>query len=248
MPGMHFLGIPYCPSPVLLCPTLCSDVLAHAGKEHSAVQGLRLLALYLKACSEQGDPAKSDTSDKMHSITAAARGPARECIMHEWETVCSDVLPQVTHPATTLPHPRICLPEAFRIWCGKIRMGSVVSVVQCVAMHGSPLVRCAALGVLSSLTEATYSRLSPAQQRQVWQAIHCHSASEPGSASAAHVAALKAVGALVLLPSSRPYPGRVLLPKRPSVPPVTVCPAHEQILPASAAPMPSSCGSDAEGC
>ena len=175
--------------------------------EQSAVQGLRLLAIYLKACNEQPDPAQSDRSDEMHSLAAATHISAMECIMQEWDAVCSDILPQVTHSAERLPHRRTCLLDALRLLCSKVRLGKVVSAVQCVAMHSSPTVRCAALGVLSSLTESTYSRLGPAPQRQIWQAIQRHSALKPGSASAAHVAALKAAGALVLCPASRLYPG-----------------------------------------
>ncbi|CAK0757758.1 hypothetical protein CVIRNUC_002567 [Coccomyxa viridis] len=150
-------------------PGAATLALLETGVEHSAVQGLRLLALYLKAWTEQCDTAQSNGSGKMPSV--AARNTARECIAQEWEFVCSDVLPQ------------------------------------CVAMRGLPTVQCAALGVLGSLTDSAYSRLSLAQQRLVWQALHSHSASEPGSASAAHVAALKAAGALVLCPASRRYPG-----------------------------------------
>ena len=181
-------------------------MLIHAGKEHSAVQGLRLLALYLKACSEQSDAAQSERSGEMHSMAAAAHSTARECTMQEWVVVCSDILPQVTHPALCPPGATACM-EATKPGAAKPNVGKMVSAVQCVAMRGPPTVQCAALGVLSSLTESTYSPLGPAHQRQVWQAVQDHSASEPGSASAAHVAALKAAGALVLLPSSWLYPG-----------------------------------------
>lgn len=174
--------------------------------EHSTVHGLRLLALYLKARSQQCEPAQSDRSGDMHSRAAGAHSTATECIMQEWGIVCSDILPQVTQIALCHASATACL-EPWIAGAAMLNMGKVVSAVQCVAKGGPPTVQCAALGVLSSLTESTYSRLGPAHQRQVWQAIQGHSASEPGSASASHVAALKAAGALVLLPSSRLYPG-----------------------------------------
>ena len=180
-------------------------VLIPAGVEHSAVQGLRLLALYLKAWTEQCDTAQSNGSGKMPSV--AARNTARECIAQEWEFVCSDVLPQVAHPARPYHNGATACLEPSVCGAAEPSITKVASAVQCVAMRGLPTVQCAALGVLGSLTDSAYSRLSLAQQRLVWQALHSHSASEPGSASAAHVAALKAAGALVLCPASRRYPG-----------------------------------------
>ena len=117
------LRAPFLPFSVVPCLSMCSPVLAHAGMEHSAVQGLRLLELYLRACSEQCDPAESDRSGDMHSIAAAAYCTARECIMQEWEVVCSDVLPQVTPPASSPPHRHKRLPGTFSILCSKALHG-----------------------------------------------------------------------------------------------------------------------------
>ena len=119
MPFCALLMAPFLPFPVISCLILSLQELIHAGLEHRAVQGLRLLALYLKAWTEQCDTAQSEESDKMHSVAVAACNTARECIAQEWEVVCSDVLPQVTHPASFSPHWRTCLPGAFSLRCSR---------------------------------------------------------------------------------------------------------------------------------
>ena len=60
------------------------------------------------------------------------------------------------------------------------------------------------MGVLGGLTDAMYSQLMLAEQRQIWQAIQSGCA---GSLSAEQAAALKALGALAACPSSQLYPG-----------------------------------------
>ena len=71
--------------------------------------------------------------------------------------------------------------------------------------HERPAVRCAAMAALGGLTDATYSCLSLAEQRQIWHSIQtCGMA----CASAVQAAALKAAGALSACSSSQTYPGR----------------------------------------
>ena len=60
------------------------------------------------------------------------------------------------------------------------------------------------MSVLGGLTDAIYSQLMLAEQRQIWQAIQSGCA---GGSSAVQAAALKALGALAACPSSQLYPG-----------------------------------------
>lgn len=71
--------------------------------------------------------------------------------------------------------------------------------------HERPAVRCAAMAALGGLTDAAYSCLSLAEQRQIWHSIqNCGM----GCASAVQAAALKAAGTLAACSSSQAYPGR----------------------------------------
>ena len=87
----------------------------HAGAERAAVQGLRLLGCYLKACAERAAPALTCSLLQSPALAQTVSGmrqalgdPAAADALQEWRLTCCKILPQVA-----------CIPIlSLRLLCG----------------------------------------------------------------------------------------------------------------------------------
>ena len=68
----------------------------HAGAERAAVQGLRLLGCYLKACSERAAPPLAAAQAQIElGMQQALESPVAIVPFQEWDFTCGALLPQV---------------------------------------------------------------------------------------------------------------------------------------------------------